>query len=199
MPTRDVHEHVRRVLSTVDPSAELIETGRRFMEHSGGLDDSLRGDLPAWCLERIKGLTGAASFKHAARHRDLRSLLAFGYLGVSLHPEWRSAKVRPLMPVPRVLAALEPDFFQVLLENVRANAKESALFRARIRAAEREVAEAVARLAKMAQSGTAGLPPRRRAARTVRSAAGDAVGFGIGIVVVWAVINWVRNSVDGDK
>ncbi|MEO7135815.1 MAG: hypothetical protein ABI024_16530 [Vicinamibacterales bacterium] len=193
MPIRNVHDHVHRVLSRLDPSAELIATGRRFIEHPGGVRESLRGELPAWCLDRVKRLTNVTSFKAAARNRDVRTLLAFGYLGVSEHPEWHPANARPLMPVPPALAALEPDFFKVLLDSIRANAKESASFRARLKAAERDVAEASARLAKMARSDT-GRPPSRGGEKPLaRAAAEDGIVLGLVVLMIWAVGSWVRN------
>lgn len=198
MQTRDVHQHVRRVLSMLDPSVELMETGRRFIEQSGKPDWGLRGAIPAWCLDQIKRLTGAASFAEAARNPDVRTLVAFAYLGVSRHPEWRAAEVDPSTSVPPALAALEPDFFAVLLKNVREHLKTSASFRARIKASERDVAAAVGRLAEMAQPEVPRRPTRGRTTRPAKAAASDAVGFGIGMVVVWAVVTWIRNGVDKD-
>lgn len=198
MQTPDVHQHVRRVLATLDPSVELMETGRRFIEQSGRPDSRLRGALPAWCLEQIKRLTGAASFTAAARNPDVRTLAAFAYLGVSQHPEWRAAEVHPSMSVPPALAALEPDFFAVLLKNLREHLKTSASLRARIKAAERDVATAVGRLAEMAQPEAPRRPTRGRTTPTAKAAAGDAAAFGIAMVVVWAVVTWIRNSADKD-
>src|SRR6187200_1133800 len=152
MPVRNVHDHVERVIAALDPGAEVIATGQRFVAHPGGVAESLRGALTSWCLDRVKRLTGASSFKAAANNRDVRMLLAFGLLGLSQHAARRPTRVSPSTPVPRQLATLEPDFFKVLLDTVRSNAQQSPSFRARMKAAEADVANLLTRLAKLVTS-----------------------------------------------
>ena len=196
MPVRNVHDHVQRVLSTLDPGAEVMVTGQRFVAHPGGVAESLRGALPSWCLDRVKRLTGASSFKAAATNRDVRMLLAFGLLGLSQHPARRPARVSPSTPVPRQLATLEPDFFKVLLDTVRSNATQSPSFRARMKAAEADVANLLTRLAKLVTSPAVNRRTRGGAIPSPRAAAEDGLVLGVGVLMIWAVVAWVRNSVN---
>ena len=196
MPVQDVHYHVQRVLSTLDPGAEVMAIGQRFVAHPGGVADSLRGALPSWCLDRVKRLTGASSFKAAANNRDVRMLLAFGLLGMSQHPARRPVRVSPSTPVPRQLAMLEPDFFKVLLDTVRSNAKQSPSFRARMKAAEADVANLLTRLSKLITSPAVSRRTRRGAISSSRAAAEDGLVLGLGVLMIWAVVAWVQNSVN---
>jgi hypothetical protein len=195
MPVRNAHDHVQRVLSTVDPGTEVMATGQRFVAHPGGVAESLRGDLPAWCLDRVKRLTGATSFKVVTKNRDVRMLLAFGLLGLSQHPARRPARVSPSTPVPRQLARLEPDFFKVLLDAVRSNAKQSPSFRARMKAAEADVSNLLTRLAALVTSPAANRRARGGVSLRSRATAEEGLVLGLVVLIIWAVVAWVQDSV----
>lgn len=194
MRTRDAHQHVQRVLTTVDPSVELTRTAGRFVDQARN-NSRLTGPVPEWCLERIRRLTGLTSFTAAARNPDVRTLMAFGYLGVSERPASRPVEVDPSMPLPPVLEALEPDFFEVLLKDVNGHQKVSPSFRARMTAAKRDVTDAASRLARMAQSPASRRPSRARTARAAAPSAGEqAAGYLFGILCVWLVVRWIRGD-----
>ena len=202
MPTETVRQHARRVLASLEANVELIETVRRALELSPrAAVRARRNDLRSWCLARIKDLSGATSFQEAFANRDVLTLVAFGYLGVTRHPEWPAARVRPSMPVPKALAQIEPDFFDALLHEVRSEAKASPSFGATLKAAERDVTRIVARLRVMTAPNR--MPEQRTGKKpltvTARSAAGDAGNLVLGVAVIWLVIKWVDNTVHGNK
>jgi hypothetical protein len=185
MPNRDTLQHAREALATSDPSLQIVQAYRLFLESPPRKASD--NDLHAWCLARIKDLCGATSFKEALRHPDVLTLLAFGYLGFVRRPDLLPPRVRQSMPVPKEVAEIEPEFFPVLRKEIRSHMDESPSFDASVKAAEREVAQLVASLTAMSSTNASKQSAPTQAVVPAEPSGGD-IAQGIGAFIVIFVL-----------
>jgi hypothetical protein len=178
-------QHVRLLLDSIDPDARFVDDFRSFLK-SPPRKTTDHDDFQAWCLTRIKELSGATSFKDAFQNDDVRTLLAFGYMGYAQHLNLPSLRVTQSMPVPKVASTLEPDFFPVLLKEIRSHAELSAPFANNLQAGEKRVLDLVNRL-------SAAPPPDAPAAA---DGLGESV---IGLVTFLGFLVWATLSLDKKK
>jgi hypothetical protein len=91
-----------------------------------------------------KDLCGANTFEDAFQHPDFRTLLAFGYMGYTRHPDLPVPRVTQSMPTPKVSTDLERDYFPVLLKQIRSTAASSVPFSEAIKESEQHIVNLVA-------------------------------------------------------
>lgn len=129
--------HARRVLGLVNADLGLANPIglNRLLEASladyvaSAPRDPAAADLNAWLRRRLVSLAGTDSFLDAAtKIPQTRELLAFGLLSYSQRQDGRQPKIARGMPVPAVLANLEPDFLPELLRQVEAKTRTSPPF-----------------------------------------------------------------------
>ncbi|WP_433788701.1 hypothetical protein [Actinoplanes sp. CA-252034] len=130
-------QHARRVLNLVNADLGAVdpEGATRLLEASladyaeSAPRDPDADDLLAWVQRRIAHLTGTDSIEAAVkRNPETRTLLAFGYLSYTQRQDRPQPRIARSMPVPAVLANLEPDFLPELLRQVQSRARTSAAF-----------------------------------------------------------------------
>jgi hypothetical protein len=130
-------DHARRVLEFVDVDLGLVDPDgaqRRMQESLATYEasdprDREADDLYAWIRQRIADLVGAGSSEAAVTEiPQTRALLAFAFLVYTQHQDVRPPTITRSMPVPTVLARLEPDFFPELLSQIDAKGKRSPAF-----------------------------------------------------------------------
>jgi hypothetical protein len=146
-------DHARRVLELVNVDLGLVNLGdaRRKLAESlaayraSAARDPSADDLHAWARQRLAALTGTDSFKAAVTELpQTRTLLAFGFLSLTQHQDRRLPRITRSMPVPTVLAKLEPDFLPELLSQVSAELKKSAAFATDLTASSSELDQFIA-------------------------------------------------------
>jgi hypothetical protein len=109
-----------------------------------------------------------------------RALLSFGFLAYSQYQDLRPPKIARSMPVPPVLATLEPDFFPELLGQIEVKTKGSPAFANQLKASSSELDRFVATLSGGAMlSGGATV-----AAQPTHPTDGDILNFLVFAVVV---------------
>ncbi|WP_157441494.1 hypothetical protein [Actinoplanes awajinensis] len=129
--------HARRVLNLVNAdlgainlegATGLLKTSLTAYAESAPRDPGA-DDLLAWVRRRITNLTGSDSIDAAVNENpETRALLAFGFLSYTQRQDRPQPKISRSMPVPAVLANLEPDFLPELLRQVQSKAKTSPSF-----------------------------------------------------------------------
>jgi hypothetical protein len=181
-------EHARLLIALADPDAGLTEKYQSFLKSPPrkATDD----DFYAWSLTQIKNLYGVDSFRDAFQNHDFRTLLAFGYMGYAQHLDLSLPRVTRSMPVPKIASGIEPDFFPVLLKEIRAYAASSATFAQNLEASTQSVSNLVARL-----SAT---PPEAAPGAAVAHTAADNVEGLINVVAFVGFLIWATVSL-GDK
>jgi len=193
---QDTQQHARKSLATVDPDFQLVEAYRFFLESPARKAKGEKNDdLNTWLLARIKDLCGVTSFKDALKHRDCLTLLAFGYLGFVRRPDLLLPRVRQSTPIPKGFAKIEPDFFPVLLKEIRSNAAQSPSFGAQLKTAEQTIKQLVPRLEAIPNvkgPNSSNLQPPIAAAASDSPA--DAIPFLFLIFVVSGVIAKVKKA-----
>jgi hypothetical protein len=162
--------HVREVFSSIDADFALVHAVRSLNP-----EDPTAKQVRSWIQERAKELSAA----------DIKELLAFGYLGWARHSVPASAKPSYSVLL-KALQKLEPDFFPVLLAEIKSNESASPTFRAAMATARERITELESRV----NSGTATQPTGEIAYDTSGPGAdpSESVGallFGIGLVLIW--------------
>lgn len=130
-------QHARRVLNLVNSDLGVVDidgaTGllkASLTDYAGSAPrDPGADDLLAWVQGRVKNLTGSDSIEAAVRENpETRALLAFGFLSYTQRQNQPQPRIARSMPVPAVLANLEPDFLPELLRQVQLKAKTTPSF-----------------------------------------------------------------------
>ncbi|GIE78615.1 hypothetical protein Aph02nite_45650 [Actinoplanes philippinensis] len=130
-------QHARRVLNLVDADLGAVDLDGATRLFKAGLTGYLASaprdpdadDLLAWLKTRIKNLTGTDSIEAAVKQiPETRTLLAFAFLHYTQSQSRPQPKIARSMPVPAVLANLEPGFLPELLRQVQAKARTSPSF-----------------------------------------------------------------------
>jgi hypothetical protein len=126
-------EHARRVLGSLNVDRGLVDLagaqGRLKEGVASYLESAPRdpnaNDVYAWTQQRVRDLTGRPDVFGGPlfEHPQTRALLAFAFALYTQHQDVRLPVIVRSMPVPVVLAKLEPDFFPELLRQLEAEGR----------------------------------------------------------------------------
>ncbi len=159
-------EHVQRVVASLDVRRGLVDLdvvaarlARSVADYEAAEPrDPRAADLYAWIQHRVTGLTGVTDpFESVVDELEqTRTLMAFGFAVHTQHQDLPQPVISPSMPVPRVMARLETDFFPALLGQIAAESRSQPAFSEVLRASAAELDRVMTALAQeSAASGAA--------------------------------------------